>query len=377
MSETNNGSKRLPVLGASEVSSVYAIPLECIQSYNVRSVLPRLAAAGVTYEQLIKMSLGSDENKAEMARLVEEHEAETYRLDPKEHTLIQLASDLVANGQLQPIIVRQTGQSKRRDTGGNVIEGEMRYGYQVVLGGRRTLATAYAFAKGWIAKPEVLARQRKMTKEEAFDLSIAENLQRKDFTERELGEIVATMVDGGVTWATICQRMRRSEPTLRSALVLVRPENADAPLDLPEQVDAGLITKGEAVAIAKGRKPKLGDGGDRLFRSVRKTIGVKDIEKLIDATARNEHGFVRIMALAEVIGSTFEAELEASDARLVANATKEAAKAEQDALKAEIEALKARSKELQGRKKKEVVTSEEMPDGATVPSTSDSEEEAA
>lgn len=346
MSEQNTTVK---AFGAVEAGKVFNIPLECVGTYNVRKVLSRLPE-GVTYEGLIRLALGTPEQKAEMVRIVEEHEAETLRLDPKAHTLLMLANSIFDQGQLQPVLVRQTGQVARRDTNGEVIEGEKRYGYMVVLGGRRTLATAYLFALGLISEPYVMGRQAKMTKDEAMAMSIAENLQRADFTEREIGEFVAAYRDQGKTWAEIATIMRRSEQTLRSSYLIVRPEATDAPTDLAEQVAAGRLTKAEAVQIATG-KTTLGDGGERLFRTVRKTISVKQIEGLIDATPRDDAGMIRITAFAEVLNSTAEAEIKASDDRLAKAAAKveaERKKAEAKALAEQIEALKAKQKALTG-----------------------------
>lgn len=326
--------------GAVEAGKVFDIPLECIGTYNVRKVLPRLPE-GMTYEKVIRLALGSPEQKAEMVRLVNEHEAETLRLNPKAHTIIMLAESILDNGQLQAIVVRQTGTVNRRDTDGNVIGEEKRYGYMVVLGGRRTLATAYLYALDLIAEPVVLGRQMKMTKEEAFDMSVAENFQRADMTEREIGECIVAYRERGMTWPQVVEKMRRSEPTLRAAYLIVRPEAPDAPTDLAEQVEAGTLTKGQAVQIATGQAP-LGDGGQRLFRTVRKTISVKSIEALIDATPRDEAGMIRITAFAETLGSTVDAEVKASDERLA----KVAAKADTEGKKAEAEANKAKAQEI-------------------------------
>ena len=106
----------------------------------------------------------------------------------------------------------------------------------------------------------------------------------------------------GRTWGEIVKVLRRSEQYLRDCYILIRPEATDAPIDLAQQVEAGILTKGQAVQIARGQT-KLGDGGERLFKAVRKALAVKDIEALIDATPRDgEANLARLTAFAEVLG---------------------------------------------------------------------------
>jgi ParB-like chromosome segregation protein Spo0J len=342
-------SESYTILKAAESkSTLFDIPLESIGTYNVREVLPRLAEAGHTYEALIKMAVGTPESKAEFVRLIEEHEAESARLEPREQTIVSLAESILDHGQQQPIKVRQTGLVARRDTDGKPIEGEKRYGYMVIMGNRRTIAIAYLFALGIITEPTVLGIQEKMTKEEALDASFAENVQRRDMTLRQIGEYVAIKLDQGKSWGEIVRKVGRTEEYAKDALALVRPLDESAPLDLPEQVQRGEITKGKAVQIAKG-KTKLGDGGERLFRTVRKTISVKAIEDKIDTTGRDDAGVIRITALAEALGSTYEVELKASDDRIakaLAKAEADAAKEVEKARKAESDALKKQAAEL-------------------------------
>ncbi len=334
-------SESTTTFGAADAGTIKAVPLECVTvSYNVRGVLPRLDAAGFPYARLLKMSIGTTEERAEFVRLVEEHEAETARLNPKAHTVIELAYSIMDRGQLQPIVVRQLGTSQRRDETGDKMEG-MKYGYAIIMGGRRTLATAYLHACG-LADPVVLARQVKVTKEEARDMSVAENLQRQPFSDAEMGEIVASYRDEGRTWGEIVRVLRRSEQCLRDCYILIRPEAIDAPTDLAQQVEAGIITKGQAVQIAKGQS-SLGDGGERLFKAVRKALAVKDIEALIDATPREgEAHLARLTAFAEVLNEAVEASVLASDGRIQARVDK----ARKTAAKAEATRLEAAATEL-------------------------------
>src|SRR3982751_2252488 len=138
--EVHAMSESTMTYGAIDTGSIKAVPLECVTvSYNVRGVLPRLDAAGYPYAKLLKMAIGTVEERAEFVRMVEEHEAETARINPKAHTVIELAYSIMDRGQLQPIMVRQLGTSDRRDEAGDKT-GEKKYGYAVIMGGRLTLA---------------------------------------------------------------------------------------------------------------------------------------------------------------------------------------------------------------------------------------------
>src|SRR3954447_26369347 len=82
--------------GAADTATIKAVPLDCITvSYNVRGVLPRLDAAGYPYAKLLKMSIGTPDERAEFVRLVEAHEAETARINPKAHTIVELAYSIM------------------------------------------------------------------------------------------------------------------------------------------------------------------------------------------------------------------------------------------------------------------------------------------
>lgn len=318
-------------LGATATGQIMTVPLECITvTYNVRNVLPNLPEPH-TYISMLRMAQGCPEDRAEFIRILTEHEEAIALVNPKRHTILELAASIYDQKQAEPIIVRQLGTSDRRTLDTNEKTGEKKYGYALVVGGRRTMAIAYLHAQG-LGKPYVEAVQKKLTKEQALDLSIAENFHRQDFSDREIGDIVAALrhpTEGGepATWDEITKRLRRSEQTLRFCYYLVRPD-VDAPPDVLKRLEAGEITKGEAVRLSKPKKSQsgpqnLGDGQDRLFKPpVRKALAVKSIESLMDGTPddTNEVNVARITAFAEALGSTYDVEIVSSRARRAKNA---------------------------------------------------------
>jgi hypothetical protein len=55
--------------GAVDAGSIKAVPLECVTvSYNVRGVLPRLDAAGYPYARLLRMAIGTADERAEFVK---------------------------------------------------------------------------------------------------------------------------------------------------------------------------------------------------------------------------------------------------------------------------------------------------------------------
>jgi ParB/RepB/Spo0J family partition protein len=110
---------------------------------------------------------GNEKDRKEFCRLVEK-----YETDPQD--LIELAASRRKHA-IQPIVVRST-QTKGETT------------YALVAGERRYLAAAYNYAK-WGEKPEIGAEIITASSDDAYDIAVQENLNRKDATEIEKGEI--------------------------------------------------------------------------------------------------------------------------------------------------------------------------------------------
>jgi ParB-like chromosome segregation protein Spo0J len=348
----NNKTKNL---AAKPSTTLQSIPLSLISvSYNVRRVFPALADMGHEYIKLLKMAIGTEEEKAEFCALIEEHEA--YRYDAgqeDDQTFMELAESLFDHGQLQPILARQLGSTDNKNTKGEVVG--KKYGYAIVAGGRRTGALAYLYAKGLQSVMSVKAELVTGTKRELMEKSIAENTQRKDFTQREMGEIVnAYRVEDKLSWPDISKKLHRSVPYLQGCYSLVNP-TGEAPPDVLEKLERGEIKRSEAVKIAQGKAKlddtgkvvptALGDGGTRLTSGApQRSLPVSKIKDLIDATPldNSKSNVARITAFSEAIGSTYEVESEASQARrekVLADA------------KAESEAEEAAKAEKKGSKK--------------------------
>jgi ParB-like chromosome segregation protein Spo0J len=305
------------------------VPLSLISvTYNVRNVFPVLDQMGHSYIDLIRMAISKDKAEREkFCTLVEEHEA--FRKDKEEEqTFLELAESIFDLGQVEAIQARQLGTTTNKDPE-TKDQYEKKYGYSIVAGGRRTAALAYLHAKGYIHTAHVKAELVRGTPQELFDISVAENLQRRDFSPQELAKIAVRykdeyeMPDGtkGMSWEDVSKRMHRSIPTIKGYYCLVKPVDGVDSAALLQKLERKEITKTEAVAVASGKTApmSIGDGKTRLTgRAARKSLPVSAIEKLIDETPHDgkPSSVARIKAFAEVLGSTYEVEMKSSEERL-------------------------------------------------------------
>lgn len=141
-------------------------------SDNPRNPAPRLAEAidGSLLAFALAMGLSPDAaDRKKFVDLVEKHESQP---DPQGPSLVELA-DSRRNCDIQPVSVRQIGGQKGKSPT-----------FGVVFGERRLLAAVYNYAKHG-DHPSIGAQVYKVNKEEAFDMAIAENLNRRDMTALE------------------------------------------------------------------------------------------------------------------------------------------------------------------------------------------------
>ena len=101
-----------------------------------------------------------------------------------EEPLRQLAASLQAHGQLQPIAVRPDGD-----------------GYIIIAGERRWRAAQLA---GWTEISAVL--RDNLTEEQAFELSLIENVVREDMNPIEEAAAYQRLLDIGIPEGEICER---------------------------------------------------------------------------------------------------------------------------------------------------------------------------
>lgn len=148
--------------------------------------------------------------------------------DPR--ALGELSDSIKVVGVLQPITVRSKPVEEQE-------HGEK---YQLVCGERRWRAAAMAGLK------EIPAIIRELTDDEAVDVAITENLQRKDVSPLEEADAFKYLLDKGQSIADLCGRFGKSEFYVRGRLKLLTMSD-----DFRELLDAGKISISQAMEIVK------------------------------------------------------------------------------------------------------------------------------
>ena len=140
---------------------------------------------------------------------------------PKE-PLAELAASIRAQGVLQPILVRKSGE-----------------GYVIVAGERRWRAAQQA------GLHEVPALVRDLAESAAFEIALVENLQREDLTALEEAEAYRRLIDEhGLTQEDLAQRVGRDRSTIANSLRLLR-----LPDEVKAAVSSGALSMGHARAL--------------------------------------------------------------------------------------------------------------------------------
>lgn len=132
-------------------------------------------------------------------------------------------------GVLQPVTVRPVQNSQSGVQ------------YQLVCGERRWRATAMA---GFSEIPAII---RELTDEEAMDVAITENLQRKDVSPlEEADSFKYYMAERGLAIADLCLRFGKSDPYIRGRLKLL-----DIIVEFRTLLSDGVISISQAMEIIK------------------------------------------------------------------------------------------------------------------------------
>jgi ParB family transcriptional regulator, chromosome partitioning protein len=145
---------------------------------------------------------------------------------PRHHfekdALAELAASIRAQGVLQPILVRKSGE-----------------GYVIVAGERRWRAAQQA------GLHEVPALVRDLAESAAFEVALVENLQREDLTALEEAEAYRRLIDEhGLTQDDLAKRVGRDRSTIANALRLLR-----LPDEVKAAVSSGALSMGHARAL--------------------------------------------------------------------------------------------------------------------------------
>ena len=179
--------------------------------------------------------------------------------NPRKHfnddDLNELALSIQRFGVMQPIIVRPDGD-----------------GYELVCGERRLRASRIA------GMEEIPAIVRELTDDEAFDLQITENLQRKDINPMEESDaFFALTLRGKSTAATIAKRFGKSEKYVYDRLALQR-----CILEVQDIVRAGTLPISHGKQFAQLNMDDQQQLWERLTEKG-KAVALSDIKQLISS----------------------------------------------------------------------------------------------
>ena len=248
-------------------------------------------------------------DRAEFCRLVEKYESV-----PK--GLVELAASR-RKQELQPISLRSF---RSQVPGTKPVEYVQRYG--LVMGERRYLAAAYNYAKHG-ESCDIGALFLRVTVDEAYDLAVAENLQRQDMSDVEIGHVFREYYDEGMTIKEVAAHLNQDYQYVRGRLGLTYLTPAEQ-----QAVEDGRL--GVTKAVEKGLAVKSGKANsdeqiDPKADSRRRVATLKAVEAEFDATPRNRKGY--LAGLAWVMGLDLETALDESELRIAEAMEKEAKKA--------------------------------------------------
>lgn len=170
------------------------------------------------------------------------------RQDFDEESLAELADSIKQAGLIQPLLVRQVGDS-----------------YEIVAGERRWRAAQRA---GLAAVPCVISP---VTDEESLLMALIENLQRENLNPMEEAEAYARLREQfGLSQEQVAERVGKSRAAVANSLRLL-----GLPREIQEDVRDGTITAGHARALLgvmdPARQRKIWQEVKRLGLSVRET----------------------------------------------------------------------------------------------------------
>lgn len=149
------------------------------------------------------------------------------RQEVDEEALAELAASIRANGLLQPIVVRPTGNRDGADT------------WELVAGERRWRAVTKL---GW---REVPAMVRSVDDRTLLVLALVENLQRASLSDLEEADAFQRLSDDfGLTQQEIAEAVGRDRSTVANTLRLLQ-----LPASVRRLLDEGKLTAGHARAL--------------------------------------------------------------------------------------------------------------------------------
>src|SRR5919107_86023 len=201
-----------------------------------------------------------------------------------EERLEQLAQSIKANGIIQPLLVRRTGNEK----------------YQLVAGERRWRAAQRA---GLLKVPCVV---KEIPEDKMLELALVENIQRQELNAIEEAQAYKRLIETlGFTQEMVAQRVGRDRTFITNYLRLLR-----LPEDIQQLVEVEKISTGHARALLGVDDPEI---QRKLAKNVMdKGLSVRQTEYVVKSTIEGKSQ-VREEASA---GIKEDANIKAAEAKL-------------------------------------------------------------
>ena len=179
-----------------------------------------------------------------------------------ESELAELADSVKQNGVLQPVLVRRKGDGF----------------YELIAGERRLRAAKLAGLK---SIPAVI---RNSSDEQAMELALVENLQRKDLNPMEAARAYHRLVNEfGLTQDAVAQRIGKDRSSIANIVRLV-----NLPNEIQGLMESGQLTTGHAKVLLGLTHPEL---QLKLARQiVESQLSVRQAEQLVARLGRATKG---------------------------------------------------------------------------------------
>src|SRR5918993_527425 len=172
-----------------------------------------------------------------------------------EAKLAELAQSIIANGVVQPLLLRRKGQR-----------------YELIAGERRWRAAQLA---GLTKVPAVI---RRVSDDKVLELALIENIQREDLNPIEEARAYKKLIDTvGLTQETVAERVGRDRSYVTNYLRLLKLPN-----DLQDLLQRGKLSTGHARALLGSEHVEV---QRRLARKViDQDLSVRATERLVRQT---------------------------------------------------------------------------------------------
>lgn len=201
-------------------------------------------------DNAVEEETGSGVRTLRMAEI--DPKADQPRKNFDAEALSQLADSIAANGILQPILVRETGDR-----------------YEIIAGERRFRAARLA------GLSEIPALVLEADDESAAKYALIENLQREDLNPYEEAAAIRKLMDEyGLSQEQVAGSIGRSRSAVANALRLL-----DLPEDAVKLVTDGTLSAGHARTLL-GLLDK-GQIGDVARKCVQSALSVRELESLV------------------------------------------------------------------------------------------------